>query len=190
MCVFLLLLHQRGLLTALNEKVDKMPQTTSFDLQGFRHAMGFYASGITVITSTHEDLPVGFTCQSFFSLSLEPPLVCFAVQKSSLSWSKIRRSAKFAINFLASDQTELSKRFGASRDDRWAFTTWVTNDSGNPVLDGALATLDCSLHAKHETGDHWLVIARVEDVTEGQPDVCWAAPLLYYRGQYHSIKET
>lgn len=159
---------------------------TSIDLdtRRFRDAMGCYASGITVVTSLDEDTPLGFTCQSFFSLSLDPPLVCFAVQKTASTWPKIRGQERFAIDVLSRDQVSVSRRFGMSAAERWIGTNWSRSSYGNPALEGALLHLDCTLYAEHEAGDHWLVVANVHSMLEHQ-QIAEASPLLYYRGRYH-----
>ena len=161
--------------------------TAMLDTRRFRDALGCYASGITIVTSLDDTVPHGFTCQSFFSLSLEPPLVCFAVQKTSSTWPKIRPLEKFAINILAYDQAEISQRFGKSAADRWIGTSWRHTSHGNPALDGALLHLDCTIFAEHEAGDHWLVIANVLAMVEHE-NIIEGNPLLYYRGGYYHAK--
>ena len=78
-----------------------------------RRAMGAFPSGVTVVTAVHDDEPVGFTCQSFASLSLEPPLVLFCATREGRAWARIREAGAFCVNVLAEDQVDLCQRFGS-----------------------------------------------------------------------------
>ncbi|EJJ26713.1 flavin reductase family protein [Rhizobium sp. CF142] len=156
------------------------------DSRALRDAFGTYASGLTVIAGLVEGAPVGFTCQSFCSVSLEPPLVSFCVMKSSSSWPKLRPAGAFTINILSAGQMETCRNFGRSGVDRWAGVEWGASKQGHPVMQDALLCLDCSTYAEHEAGDHWLVLARVEDVIHPRQDAD-RAPLLFYRGNYHFL---
>lgn len=158
-----------------------------FDSRAFRDALGHYASGITIIGGLVDGAPVGFACQSFYSVSLEPPLVSFCVMKTSSSWPKIRPLKHFSINLLSSEQLEISNSFARSSGDRWANVTWSESPHGDPVIDGALLTLDCSMYAEHEAGDHWIVICNVNNIGL-PPDSKARSPLLYYKGSYCQIR--
>jgi flavin reductase (DIM6/NTAB) family NADH-FMN oxidoreductase RutF len=140
---------------------------------------------VTIIGGLVDGAPVGFTCQSFYSVSIDPPLVSFCVMKSSTSWPKIRAVGKFLINVLSSNQTELSDKFSRSTGERWANVDWTTNEHNNPVISGVLLSLDCDLFAEHEAGDHWITIARVHRLVEtvGADN----SPLLYNRGRYRQL---
>jgi 3-hydroxy-9,10-secoandrosta-1,3,5(10)-triene-9,17-dione monooxygenase reductase component len=152
----------------------------------FRDVLGRFASGVTVVTSVSNGEPVGLTCQSFSSVSLDPPLVLFIPAKTSRAWPLIQRSGRFCVNFLAADQAELSNTMASRGVDKFAEVKWTPSPQGGiPMLDGALAHLDCSIHAVHEAGDHYVVIGRVlELVTDDGADD--AEPLLFYRGQYRT----
>ena len=149
----------------------------------FRDVLGRFASGVTVVTGTSHDEPVGLTCQSFSSVSLDPPLVLFIPAKTSRAWPLIQRSGKFCVNFLAADQAGLSNLMASRGIDKFADVKWSPSPvTGSPVLEGALAHIDCSIHAVHEAGDHYVVIGRVVDLItrdDGPQD-----PLLFYRGEY------
>lgn len=157
----------------------------AIDPRRFRDALGHYASGVTIIGGLVDDVPVGFTCQSFYSVSINPPLVSFCVMKSSTSWPKIRSVGKFSINVLSFKQSELSDKFSRSAHERWANVDWTINELNNPVIGGVLLCLDCSLFAEHEAGDHWITIARVNRLIETVEDS--HSPLLYYKGRYHQL---
>lgn len=153
----------------------------------FRRAMGQYASGLTIISAMVEGKPAGFTCQSFHSLSLDPPLVCFNVAKTSKSWPVIRTAPNFSINVLSLAQMPVSQAFGRTDIDRWAHANWAVGGHGAPHLTDALLCLDCETAAEHEGGDHVIVVARVNAITEPQTDAP-RDPLLFYRGQYQGIR--
>lgn len=152
----------------------------------FRRAMGAFASGITVVTADAQD-PIGMTCQSFFSLSLEPPLIAIAVRKASVTYPAIRRNGAFCVNVLASAQEWISSQFAQKGEDRWRRVGWSPSELGNPVIAGSLMWIDCYLHVEFEAGDHVIAVGRVNDfrVAEQSP-----APLLYYRGRYARVRGT
>lgn len=150
----------------------------------FREVLGHFASGVTVVTSTAGGEPVGLTCQSFASVSLDPPLVMFIPARTSRAWPLIKRSGHFCVNVLAGDQTGLSDVFASKGADKFAGVGWSPSKTGCPQIDGAVAYVDCSIHAVHEAGDHYVVIGRVHDMdVNGSVD----DPLLYFRGEYRSL---
>ena len=150
-----------------------------FDTGRFREVMGHFATGVTIITAMEDDGPVGFTCQAFASLSLDPPLVALAPGKSSTSWPRIAQAGAFCVNILAEEQEALCRDFAVSGGDKFAGVGWRIGGNGAPVLDGVLAWLECGLVATHDAGDHELVIGSVHDmgVTRGRP-------LVFYRGGF------
>src|SRR3954465_12345060 len=118
-----------------------------------REVLGHFASGVTVVTADTETGPIGFTCQSFSSLSLDPPLVVFAPGRSSRTWPRLREIGRFCVNVLAEDQTDLSSRFARSGTDKFAGVGWRPSRHGSPVLDGVVAWIDCRLWAEYDGGD-------------------------------------
>ncbi|MGO4560014.1 flavin reductase family protein [Mesorhizobium sp. 2RAF21] len=159
----------------------------SLDARTFRDALGFYASGITVISTVLDGAPIGFTCQSFYSVSIDPPLVSFSVMRTSSRWPRVRSTGKLAINVLSSHQAAVSTAFGRGLPDMWSNIDWITSPEGNPFLDGALLSLDCRIHAEHEAGDHWIVVAEVLNLHHDAPAEAIKKPLLYYKGRYHEL---
>ena len=149
----------------------------------FRAVLGHFASGIAVVTGMHDDGPAGFTCQSFFSLSLEPPLIAFAPSKSSTSWPKASLTGNLCVNVLSSGQESVARTFADSAADKFAGLGWSPAAHGAPRLEGALAWIDCKVETVHEAGDHWLVIARVTDLEARDGE-----PLLFYRGGFGTFK--
>ena len=156
------------------------------DARHFRDVLGRFASGVTVVTAMTGNGPVGMTCQSFSSVSLEPPLVMFLPAKTSRAWPAIRAAGHFTINLLAADQEALSNQFAAKGVDKYAGVTWSpARSTGGPRIDGCLAWIDCTIHAVHEAGDHYVVLGRVQEMEHGQAEL----PLLFYRSAYHRLAE-
>jgi 3-hydroxy-9,10-secoandrosta-1,3,5(10)-triene-9,17-dione monooxygenase reductase component len=150
----------------------------------FRDVLGRFASGVTVVTTTSNDEPVGMTCQSFSSVSLDPPLVLFIPAKSSRSWPLIQRSGKFCVNFLAAGQAELSNTMASRGADKFGDVKWTpSRATGSPILEGSLAHVDCTIHQVHEAGDHYVVIGQVVDLGIDEAGV---DPLLFFQGEYRT----
>ena len=148
----------------------------------FRDVLGQYASGVTVVTSMQGDAPVGMTCQSFTSVSLDPPLVAFLPMKTSRAFAAIRLSRRFCVNFLAADQSDLSNSFASLAEDKFEDVDWKPTSNGMPLLAGTVGWVDCSVHAVHEAGDHYLVIGKVDELGEGDA----TDPLLFHQGRYRT----
>ena len=150
----------------------------------FRQVLGHFCTGVTVITALVDQAqPVGFACQSFAAVSLEPPLVLFCPSRRSATWPRIERVGHFCANVLTDGQRELSRVFGisaATGTDKFAGLRWSPCSSGAPVLEGALTWIGCAVQAVHEAGDHFVVIGRVIELGECAPN----PPLLFYRGRY------
>jgi len=159
--------------------------STAIEPSRFREALGHYASGITVITSLIDGQPVGFTCQSFYSVSVNPPLVSFSVMCSSASYPAIRQAGRFAVNILSGGQVGISNQFARRGTDKWQGVHWHTSPLGNPVIAGSLHWLDCEIHAEHAAGDHLIVIGEVKALNPQEPAT--TQPLLYFKGQYCNL---
>ena len=150
-----------------------------------REVLGHFVTGIVVITAVGPAGPLGFTCQSFASLSLDPPLVSFAPARSSTTWPGIREVGAFCVNVLAAGHEELSAGFARSGVDKFAGVDWRAAPSGSPVLAGVSAWIDCTLWNEYDGGDHTVVVGLVQDLG-ADPD---RLPLLYYRGRYGVTKD-
>jgi 3-hydroxy-9,10-secoandrosta-1,3,5(10)-triene-9,17-dione monooxygenase reductase component len=153
--------------------------------RAYRDVLGQYASGVTVVTTVLDKVPVGMTCQSFTSVSLDPPLVAFLPMKTSRAFAAIRKSRRFCVNFLAADQAEVSNTFASLADDKFADIDWQPTSAGMPRIDGIVGWVDCTVQDVHEAGDHYLVIGRVEDLGHGDAD----KPLLFHRGRYRTADQ-
>jgi flavin reductase (DIM6/NTAB) family NADH-FMN oxidoreductase RutF len=145
-----------------------------------REVLGHFVSGIVVVTATGPDGPIGFTCQSFASLSLDPPLVTFAPGRSSSTWPRIREIGAFCVNVLAADHQEISNAFARSGVDKFAGVGWQPAPSGTPILDGVTAWIDCAMWNEYDGGDHTIAVGLVTDLGAEPARL----PLLYYRGRY------
>ncbi|MBP2185931.1 3-hydroxy-9,10-secoandrosta-1,3,5(10)-triene-9,17-dione monooxygenase reductase subunit [Amycolatopsis magusensis] len=163
-----------------------MTAAAAIDAARFRAVLGHFCTGVAVVTGHDGTAPVGFACQSFAALSLDPPLVLFCPSRNSGSWPVIERSGSFAVNVLSEEQQELSAVFGARGVDKFASVPWQPGPSGAPLLDGALTWLDCSVETVHPAGDHYVVIGRVRALGAEATD--HGAPLLFYRGQYAATR--
>ena len=151
----------------------------------FREALGHFASGIAVITSHMDDEPIGFTCQSFYSVSMSPPLVSFSVMARSASYPKIRQAGRFAVNILSGEQVRISNQFARRGTDKWHGVEWQESPLGNPIIAGSLHWLDCEIHAEHAAGDHLIVIGEVKALN--LQEAAATQPLLYFKGQYRNL---
>ena len=145
-----------------------------------REVLGHFASGVVVVTAAGPDGPLGFTCQSFSSLSLDPPLVSLAPARTSSTWPRIRAAGAFCVNVLAEDHQELSGKFARSGTDKYAGVAWRPAPSGSPILEGVSAWIDCTLWNEYDGGDHTIAIGRVHDLGADPARL----PLLFYRGNY------
>ena len=173
---------------------DALPRLTGRAVDGavtprmMKDVLRNFGTGVTVITAMAPEGPIGFTCQTFASLSLDPPLVSFCPARTSFTWPRIREIGRFAINILADDHSGLSDTFaqpGAAGTDKFDGVGWTPSTGGSPVLDGVLAWVDCRLRAEHDGGDHTIVVADVLDL-DATGDVM---PLFYFRGDYLGRRE-
>ncbi|WP_435840775.1 flavin reductase family protein [Streptomyces cinnamoneus] len=160
----------------------------------FRNVLGHFASGVTVITApgatapgAEQEPPAGFACQSFSSLSLDPPLVVFMVARSSGTWPRIARAGVFCVNVLGSDQGALCRGFAvrsSQTDDKFAGVAHEPAPvTGSPRIEGVPAWIDCTIHAVHTAGDHLIVVGRVEALG-ADGSAAGAGPLLFHRGTF------
>lgn len=157
----------------------------AIDPRGFRDALGRFATGVTVVTTRDADgKPIGVTVNSFASVSLDPPLVSFCLDRSAFSFPAFESAGRFAVNILSDQQRDLSRTFAqASPADKFAMVETFDGVTGCPLLKGALAHIDCERAALHDAGDHVILIGRVVAIDAAHD----GAPLLYYRGRYADL---
>lgn len=153
----------------------------------FRSALRHLAGGVSVITTGRGEDRTGLTVTSLSSLSAEPPTLMFGVNLSSSSFPVLKRHRSFGVNFLTAAQKEVADRFagrgGEKGPARYAEAQWSEGRTGAPLLEGALAALDCELEELIERHSHAIVIGRVREIRLGAND----AALLYWRGDYERL---
>ena len=144
----------------------------------FRDALGQFATGVTLVTI---DGPMGFTANSFSSLSLDPPLVLWSPAKASQRYPFFAAAEHFAIHILGQEQADWPRRF-SRQGEGFAGIEWRTNAEGVPILPGAIARFDCRRHAVHDGGDHLIIVGQVLRLAleEGEP-------LVFAKGKYGSF---
>ncbi|QMW22586.1 flavin reductase family protein [Sandaracinobacteroides saxicola] len=157
---------------------------TTPDIRALRDAFGAFATGITIITATTaEGASVGFTANSFTSVSLTPPLLLVCAAHGVSALPAIRASRAFGVNILAVDQEAISRRFTQRSIDRFAGANWHHATLGVPLLTGACATFECTVQQDIEAGDHVIFIGHIKGFTADPAH----APLLYHRGRYAGL---
>lgn len=157
----------------------------TIDSAVFRSTLGHYPTGVCAITAVQPDgTPAAMIVGSFTSVSLDPPLVAFFPDKGSSSWPKIESAGRFCVNILGDAQEGLC-RILASKDPRkFDDVPHHLSGLGSPVIDGAIAWIDCTMHAIHEAGDHYIVLGQVEALDVHHP----GEPLLFHKGGYGQVK--
>lgn len=151
----------------------------SADNRAFRNALGRFATGITVVTTGDgEGQTAGMTVNSFSSVSLEPPLILWCLGKGAACRPIFEAAGHFAVNVLEAGQEALSTQF-ARPGDKFAGVDWRPGRFGDPLLAGCLATFECRTSARHDAGDHLILVGQVAhfEVRDG-------APLIFYGGRY------
>ena len=149
-----------------------------------REALGCFVTGVTVITTRDgAGEPQGLTANSFSSVSLEPPLVLFSLARTADCFAAFESANAFLVNVLRADQEELSGRFATKDADKWSGVEWRPGHGGCPLLDGAVATFECRVAARHEGGDHVIYVGEVVGFTH-EPE---SDPLAFFRGRYAAV---
>lgn len=162
-----------------------LPSSQPIDERALRGAFGEFATGITIVAGRHPetDEPIGFACQSFSSLSLDPPLLLFTAMETSRSWPLIAASGRFSVNILAADQQPISELFGRPNPNRFDKISWQPSAANMPLIDGAVAWMDCQLAQELPGGDHTIVVGQIEDLGTRED----AMPLIYHRAGYSEL---
>lgn len=156
---------------------------TQLDPKTLRKAFGSYMTGVTVITAMSSDgTPVGFTANSFTSVSLDPPLLLVCPAKSLSSFDVFANCESFVVNILSEDQQAISNIFAGSKEDRFSQIEWHKDEQGNPVIDGALTHFSCKTERNLDAGDHHLLVGEVLDFSTRE-----GRGLGYASGGYFSL---
>jgi flavin reductase (DIM6/NTAB) family NADH-FMN oxidoreductase RutF len=162
------------------------PRVVAVTAADFRHAIGHFATGVTVVTSVGPDgEPVGTTANAVSSLSLDPPLILVCFDRTSATLEAICAHGAFAVNVLAAPQQHLSANFARrGLAAAWDGVRHRRGPTGSPRLDGVLASLECTVEHRIGGGDHEIIVGRVREVETSESDV---APLVFWRGSYASL---
>jgi len=158
---------------------------TSFDQRDFRNALGTFATGITVITTTHDNSgPVGITVNSFASVSLDPPLVLWCLDNDAFSYDIFAHCNNFAVHVLHQDQEATSQVFSTKNSSKFSSLDWETGEFGSPILKDCASHFECEMENKCAGGDHIIILGRVKSfkMHKDKP------PLIYHAGEYQALK--
>ena len=155
----------------------------ALETRALRHALGQFATGVTVICTRAADGSLaGLTANSFSALSLSPPLVSWALRRSAHTLEVFEQAQRFVVNVLTEEQVELSRRFALSGPDKFGDVSYALNGHGLPLLHGAAAWFECRTVTRQTAGDHRLFIGEVERFTAAD-----VAPLLFHSGGYFTL---
>ena len=154
----------------------------AIDQDEFRRVLGHFASGVTVVTISHEDVLYGITVSSFASLSLSPPLVLICIDQRVTSHAALQGAGSFAVNILVEDGERLSRHFASREPDKFKGIAYHMGLTGAPLLDDALALIECRIVGQAPGGDHTIFIGEVVAASTSH-----GKPLIYYRSGYHQL---
>src|ERR1700732_577890 len=157
--------------------------SASLDPRDFRNALGTYATGVTIITAAAADgKPYGLTCNSFASVSLNPPLVLWSLVIFSQSMSVFQNASHFVVNVLDASQQALANKFAKSSDDKFAGVEWTPGLGNAPILTDSVANFQCRAANRYYGGDHVIFLGAVEAYSYNRQE-----PLLFARGGYGRV---
>ena len=146
--------------------------------------MSRFCTGVVVVSAHDGQAPVGLTCQSFSSLSIDPPLILFCPAKSSTSWPKIRSVGRFCVNVLAESQQDVSTALARTGTRKFEGIAWSPGPIGAPRIHGSIAHIECELDCVYEAGDHHIAVARVLSLECSEERY----PLIYFKSSYQSLR--
>jgi 3-hydroxy-9,10-secoandrosta-1,3,5(10)-triene-9,17-dione monooxygenase reductase component len=161
--------------------------TPDFDSARFRAVLGHFATGVVAITAVDPTTgePTGLAANAFTSVSLDPPLVAFCVAHTSSTWPKLRTAGLIGVNMLTSEQLDVCRQLASKGGEKFRGLRWAPSPGGAPMLEEALAWIECEIDTEHEAGDHVIVVCRVRHLGNRPTQ----APLLFFRGGYGSFAE-
>jgi flavin reductase (DIM6/NTAB) family NADH-FMN oxidoreductase RutF/DNA-binding IclR family transcriptional regulator len=156
-------------------------RAAAIDPKWYRQVLGQYPTGVCLIAATQTDgMPIGMVVGSFTSVSLDPPLVAFFPDRGSGSWAKLSECRNFCVNILAAEQEMTCRKLASRESDKFAEIGYELSPLGSPIIDGAVAWIDCELHRIDEAGDHFVVLGLVRDMAIANGGL----PLLFFQGGY------
>ena len=151
-----------------------------FDTVLLKQAFATFPSGVTVVTIMAQDKPMGFTASSFTSVSIEPPMLLFCIDKASVNLAHYQEAASFAVNVLSTEQRKVAERFASDIDNRFENIDWRPSPLGNPLITDSASQFDCRTDSVSSAGDHLIITGIIDTLALGD-----VSSLGYYRGQYH-----
>ena len=158
---------------------------SAIDPRDFRNALGTYATGVTIITAmTADGKPYGLTCNSFASVSLNPPLVLVCLANSADSFAAFASCGRFAVSVLGFEHRPMAQQFATKGADKFASDGLCRTPGGLPAVAGALVELDCEMDARHRAGDHTILIGRVSGARLGEGT---GTPMVYYQRSFRFL---
>jgi flavin reductase (DIM6/NTAB) family NADH-FMN oxidoreductase RutF/alkylation response protein AidB-like acyl-CoA dehydrogenase len=160
------------------------PAAAAPDARSFRDALGRFATGVAFVTGAPDGEPAGLIVNSLTSVSLEPPLISFCPSRSSLTWSRMRRTRRFAVNVLGRQHEGFAIQATPPGANRFTGLNWEPGRAGVPLLTDALTTLECEIAAEHPAGDHWIVVGHVHSMRI--PHI--GDPLVFYAGEFGTLQ--
>jgi len=156
------------------------------DTRAFRQALGQFPTGVCVVTCAVDGVPLGMTVSSLNSLSLNPPLILFSIDKCAASLPLWEVARNYAVNVLAENQKDLSERFAKRSLNKWEGLSYAVSSFGVPLLPGVAAVFECAAEARHAAGDHELFIGRVKSFRTFAD----RRPLVFSKGRYSELHQT
>jgi flavin reductase (DIM6/NTAB) family NADH-FMN oxidoreductase RutF len=164
-----------------------MGAPADIDPRAFRQALGQFATGVAVITAEGADgSAIGMTMSSFNSVSVDPPLILFSIDRKAFSLAAMTEAKGYAVNILGRDQEHLSNRFAKALGDKWAAVEHTLGHMAAPLISGALAHFECAPYAHYDGGDHVIFVGRVVRFSAYPAN----EPLIFFRGAYRSLQST
>lgn len=151
--------------------------------QALRQALGSFATGVTIVTAMSDTgEPVGFTANSFTSVSLDPPILLVCLAHKALSYRIFRMADSFAVNVLSADQEAIAMRFATKGADKFNDMAWKSGKQGAPLIPDCLARFDCAMHQRVTAGDHDILMGRVIGFSRHE-----GSALVYHSGSFRSL---
>ncbi len=156
----------------------------AIDNHEFKNALKLWASGVSIVTANSAEGEQGMTATSFVSVSMDPPQILVCINDSAETGTAIMHDKKFAVSILTADQQQASNEFagGSSMQERFANVAWHKGELGLPVLDEALASMECTVVQQVRAGTHWVVIGEIQSTQCQSGD-----PLLYFNSSYRNV---
>ena len=157
--------------------------SAQIDEKDLRRVFGCFPSGVTAVCSLDGAQPIGIAASSFTSVSINPPLVSVCISNTSTTWPRLRERPRLGLSVLAHDQESACRALAAKEQDRFVGLSWRMGQSASVLIDGAVAWLECSIHAELEAGDHSVVLLRIHDLGADHG----AEPLIFHGSRFREL---